>query len=58
MIVLCIFKKKLAKALINNSYTNEKTYVCPEKTRKIKTSHIFVTAPTYATEYYEKEWLA
>ena len=45
------FRKKMAKALINNSYTNEKACVSPSNYRKRKLSHILETAPTHATEY-------
>ena len=48
------FRKKLAKALINNSYTSEKTCGCPTNYRKRKLSNILQTAPAHATEYYKK----
>ena len=51
------FQKKLAKALINNSYMNEKTCGSPENTRKRKISHLSETAPIHATEYNEKKGL-
>ena len=49
-----IFRKKLAKALINNSYTNDRTCVSPENTRKRQLSHILETAPTHDTKYNKK----
>ena len=42
---------KLAKALIRNSYMNEKTCGSPAKTRKRKISHILETALVHATDY-------
>ena len=47
----------MAKALINNSYTNEKTCGSPENTRNRKISHILETTPTHATEYNLKKSL-
>ena len=46
------FSEKLAKLLINNSYINDETSVCPEKPGNI--SHILETAPTHATDYDKK----
>ena len=51
------FRKKLAKALINNSYTNEKTCGSPANARKRQLSHIFET-PTHSTEYDLKKEFA
>ena len=48
----------LAKALINNSYMNEKTCGSTENTRKRQISHILETEPTYATEYNNKKGFA
>ena len=45
------FRKKLARGLINNSYTNEKACGRLENVRKRKLSHILEIAPTHATEY-------
>ena len=45
------FWKKLGKALINNSYTNDKTHGGPENVKKRQLSHILETAHTHATEY-------
>ena len=42
--------RKLAKGLINNSYTNEKACGSPENVRKRQLSHILENAPTHATE--------
>ena len=44
----------MAKALIHNSYINEKICGSQEKTRKRKISHILETAPTHATDYDKK----
>ena len=44
------FWKKMAKALINNSYINEKTCGIPSKTREKKISHILETAPAQDNE--------
>ena len=52
------FRKKLAKVLINNSYTNEKTCGSPTNTRKRQISHILEIAPTHATEYNLKKGFA
>ena len=49
------FSKKLAKVLINNSYTNEKTCGSQSKSRKRQISDILETAPTHPTEYNLKK---
>ena len=45
------FRIKLAKALIENSYMNDKTYVDPENTRKRQISHILENTPNHSTKY-------
>ena len=50
------FRKKLAKALINNSYTSEKTCGCPTNYRKRKLSNILQTAPAHATDCDKKRF--
>ena len=49
--------RKKYKALINNSYTNEKTCVSPVNFRKRQLLYILETVPTHDTEYNEKKGL-
>ena len=51
-------KKKLAKGLINNSYTNEKACGSPENVRKRQLSHIFETALTHLLNTMKKNEFA
>ena len=44
----------MAKALNNNSYTNEKTHGIPKNTRERQISQIPKTAPNHATEHTKK----
>ena len=48
----------MAKALVDNSYINGKTYGSPENTIKINISHILETTPTHATDYDGKKGFA
>ena len=50
-------QKKMAKGLINNSYTNEKSCGGPANVRKRQLSYVLETASTHATEYNKKKGL-
>ena len=52
------FGERMDQALINNSYTNDKTCGSPANFRKRQLSHILETAPTHATENNEKNEFA
>ena len=47
----------MSKALIDNSYINEKTCAITENNTERKTSHILETAHTHDTEYNKKKGL-
>ena len=46
-----IFRKRLVKAMISNSYINDNTCGITENNRKIKSCRILETMPTHATDH-------